>query len=1376
MINGPSKNCLLLYQNKLIFSAMFQSSLLKLNTHLNKKFEYPSQKQEILQSIKDNLSQNPQLFLDVLVKYAQVDKISQAYIEDILNAELLLKPNEMILMGQFIHLNIKSHLQHFSPNDIDALLFLMRKLYALYKQSNSSQMGALFLQLTQPSDNNQELVPYYNAILLVLCKLSCKYPDDLCLFSILFLSKQQFINYNILLPMTINLTRSPINSILSTYILQHTISLLPVYPHHFEVYFKLLLNQINEHSIHVLSTINVKYWIEFYINYDCNPTMQINLFEKLILFFNKTITNHSDYEPYPALVEPFYPASTVVPFTPNQLRTYCLNHLSILLEQWVNWSNTPLPIEQQAIDHAIHQKQFKSILEQGLKKFNVKPKHGIQFLVSNNCIPDNTPASIAKVLFHNGHQLSLTALGDYLGELENTEIMRQFIDFYDFTGLSFLSALRLLLSKFRLPGEAQKIDRLMLKFADRFTTFNQLFANADTAYILAYSIILLNTDLHNPQVKKKMSLEDFIKNNRGIDDGHDINPTILTEMYYDILDNEIKLDDKVKPIQVQGFVPGQKQQESLVINETSAIEKEFKRLDVKYATSTSPSGANNANTTPNGNSASATTPVHSPSKSITSTPSSATSLVLPANSIYITASHPDHVRDMFLLVWTSLLHTYSHALQYSNNTSVLNDALLGIQHSIHIACKYQLLVELNAFVTTLSKYCSKNPLIIEAFIAIAIREGDYLQGNWYIILTTIISTHNNSNGIGNVNNATNSISVAIDKLWQSTSQLNAINIVEFITQMCVISKDELKHDLLYACSKLVEISIYNMNRIKVEWTQLWGILGNYFVEMTMLDNIQHCQFAIDSLRQLAFKFLDLVEVEGFKFQATFMKPFLLILQQCKHAELKSFIVECMDLFVQGKYSNLKSGWGMILLILQQDMPIECIVLGFETVKRIMGYLELVISNGAYSDYLTTIACYCKHTELPKISLQAIELIRQITRQKTVQQSNASIPAEESDDQGILEKSSIVVSLCTIIISCDLEVRQRGVSILYDYLNNTSGLKSLIRLLQPLFDELSNDNDENRVIWLSTTFTTILRSHVELYSKYYNELEEELDMMLTLLKQCILHENEVIARLGTSCLMSLISNNYKNIKWELIGALMVDLFKNTTAHELFTHFTHLQSATPNASPDASAPAAVSNAATVTSPTSSSADLTLFQQVISQCVLQLLLIHLVDDMMKLEDITNIMDKECIIQMCDCLQSSWEFAHEFNENEELRFNLWKAGFMKQRPNLHKQETTSIMSLIRLLLKLIVKHRDMEERLIGVIMRLMQTYMVDGEEKKSKNAVKGAIEMVMDYLMDMENDIFDRIGKNMYPSMVMMTRMENDELMRFKMCDVLNRYRIYF
>lgn len=88
--------------------------------------------------------------------------------------------------------------------------------------------------------------------------------------------------------------------------------------------------------------------------------------------------------------------------------------------------------------------------------------------------------------------------------------------------------MRQFLYSFRLPGEAQKIDRLMEAFArelyNAITTatppqqHHSIFKSADTVYVLAFSTIMLNTDLHSPMMddNKRMSLEGFIENNSGL--------------------------------------------------------------------------------------------------------------------------------------------------------------------------------------------------------------------------------------------------------------------------------------------------------------------------------------------------------------------------------------------------------------------------------------------------------------------------------------------------------------------------------------------------------------------------------------------------------------------------------------------------------------------------------------------------------------------------------------------------------------------------------------------------------------------------------------------------------------------------------------------
>lgn len=101
---------------------------------------------------------------------------------------------------------------------------------------------------------------------------------------------------------------------------------------------------------------------------------------------------------------------------------------------------------------------------------------------------------------------------------------------------------RQFLWSFRLPGEAQKIDRMMETFAQRYCQLNpDIFTNTDTCYVLSFAIIMLNTSLHNPSVKDKPTVEQFISMNRGINNGGDLPRELLESLYESIRTEPFKI-------------------------------------------------------------------------------------------------------------------------------------------------------------------------------------------------------------------------------------------------------------------------------------------------------------------------------------------------------------------------------------------------------------------------------------------------------------------------------------------------------------------------------------------------------------------------------------------------------------------------------------------------------------------------------------------------------------------------------------------------------------------------------------------------------------------------------------------------------------------
>lgn len=90
-----------------------------------------------------------------------------------------------------------------------------------------------------------------------------------------------------------------------------------------------------------------------------------------------------------------------------------------------------------------------------------------------------------------------------------------------FKDFSIDVALRVYLGRFVLPGEAQKIDRILQAFAKAYFVANPrdpVCTSEDAIYTLAFSLVLLNTDAHNPHLARrfKMGKDDFIRNHHRI--------------------------------------------------------------------------------------------------------------------------------------------------------------------------------------------------------------------------------------------------------------------------------------------------------------------------------------------------------------------------------------------------------------------------------------------------------------------------------------------------------------------------------------------------------------------------------------------------------------------------------------------------------------------------------------------------------------------------------------------------------------------------------------------------------------------------------------------------------------------------------------------
>ncbi|KAJ5171874.1 hypothetical protein N7492_004467 [Penicillium capsulatum] len=94
--------------------------------------------------------------------------------------------------------------------------------------------------------------------------------------------------------------------------------------------------------------------------------------------------------------------------------------------------------------------------------------------------------------------------------------LRKYMRSFSYFGDPIDMSIRKLLMEVELPKETQQIDRFLQSFADRYHECNPgIFATTDQAYFIAFSILILHTDVFNKNNKRKMQKPDYVKNTRG---------------------------------------------------------------------------------------------------------------------------------------------------------------------------------------------------------------------------------------------------------------------------------------------------------------------------------------------------------------------------------------------------------------------------------------------------------------------------------------------------------------------------------------------------------------------------------------------------------------------------------------------------------------------------------------------------------------------------------------------------------------------------------------------------------------------------------------------------------------------------------------------
>lgn len=216
-----------------------------------------------------------------------------------------------------------------------------------------------------------------------------------------------------------------------------------------------------------------------------------------------------------------------------------------------SFSDHSLHIDKDSPDFA-KLKQFKLLVKEGAAFFDKSEKKGMRWFIEQGLVKQD-PQDIAE-FFYKTPELSKRSIGELLGEKadEWALVREKYVSLFTLKGIPLDLALRKFLSKFRLPPEAQKIDRIIERFAGQYFDQNKgtpisPFANADAVYLFAFATVMLATDAHSHAIKpeQKMTKQQWYHQHKGGNDSSDFPESFLSDVFDRIVAEPLRTSDTI---------------------------------------------------------------------------------------------------------------------------------------------------------------------------------------------------------------------------------------------------------------------------------------------------------------------------------------------------------------------------------------------------------------------------------------------------------------------------------------------------------------------------------------------------------------------------------------------------------------------------------------------------------------------------------------------------------------------------------------------------------------------------------------------------------------------------------------------------------------
>eukprot|EP00727_Mastigamoeba_balamuthi_P013901 m51a1_g9133 putative brefeldin a-inhibited guanine nucleotide-exchange protein 1 (2465) ;mRNA; f:38911-50334 len=952
---------------------------------------------------------------------------------------------------------------------------------------------------------------------------------------------------------------------------------------------------------------------DFYLNYDCDLESS-NIFERMVNDLSKVAQGVSGSAPSE-------PKSGAGPTQQDMaLRALGLECIVMILRSLVDWSKdipsaahsrqqqqprpgespasadaeggqrTPNPGEEDGAEAEAaeqraeselslfqRQKKHKAAMEEVRAKFALAPRKGIDHAVKLKLIADSSAETVGAFLRDEAHNFDKKALGEYIcgSKPYNKDVLRAFVERCSFPGMEVDEALREFVSLFQMGGEGQVVDRVMENFGARYFKDNHgdaHFPDPDAVYKLGYAIIMLATDLHNPMVKNKIKFNDWflmVTGPKGL--AMKFEEEYLRAVHDRIAARPLELKESSDAACVQDFLNP--------AHRAAIVDKSIRDISDSKRT-------------------------------------------------FFHTTRTECVRPMFEAMWASAVVSFSILLESSDDEKVAQLCLDGFHCGIHISCAFYMETERVAFVSGLEKFTilnttrdarPKNIAAIRTLVAVALEEGNHLQDSWCLVLNCVsnlerlrligpkdaqpAASQQQPAAAPQAQPAQNprpsrdlqrqgvdpfpvtldaELVAAIDKVYAEAQNLNDRAIVDFVNALCQVSATEVNSvsPRIFSLQKLADVSMRNMDRMRLVWSQIWEHLRHHIFLCGTHDHPAVATFAIGAMKQMALQLLEKEELSSYSFHKEFLKPLELVFIATPHGQIRELIVQALKQIISSRAATVQSGWSVVFTTLSMSVGKDAKILppAFETLAEVAHAHYELVAQKFFVELVSCLVSFGRNTTHAEISKKALALLDECADhlvrgcptmspppqgqlRKSQDASAPAVAAAEPAAQAPQQLSDcfehlalwfpLLTGIASITAHPHIDVRSIALKSLFAIFNahgekftakfwELAARRVLFELFEPVgyshahraFVSAVSDDSE----WLATTCLNALQSLITLATRFFARITFLLPDILGLLQAFILQDNDVLAGVGSAALYQLVMENGPHLTREMWASI------------------------------------------------------------------------------------------------------------------------------------------------------------------------------------------------------------------------------------------------